>query len=100
MYVTIGQFFLLCILSKVLESIVYNKIFSYIQPLFSHQQFGFVEGCSTLNQLLKFLVDIYHHADNEHCTDVIYPDFKKAFDTVPHNKLLHKLWMLGITRPL
>ena len=24
-------------------------------------------------------------------------DFKKAFDTIPHPKLLYKLWMIGIT---
>ena len=32
-------------------------------------------------------------------TDVIYLDFKEAFDMVPHNELLCKLWMLGITGP-
>ena len=91
---------LLCILSKMLESVVYNKIFPFLQPLICHQQFGFVEGRSTLNQLMKFLADIYHHADNKNYTDAIYFDFKKAFDTVPHNELLYKLWMLGITGPL
>ena len=29
--------------------------------------------------------------------DVIYLDFKKAFDSIVHNILLHKLWSFGIT---
>ena len=32
--------------------------------------------------------------------DVIYLDFQKAFDSVPHEELLYKLWILGITGPL
>ena len=53
-----------------------------------------------MNQLLKFLADVCRHEVNKLCTDVIYFDCKKTFDTVPHNKLLYKLWMLGITCPL
>ena len=30
------------------------------------------------------------------CVDIIYLDFKKAFNSVSHSKLLSKLWYLGI----
>ena len=32
--------------------------------------------------------------------DVVFLDFKKAFDSVPHNELLLKLWRIGITGKL
>ena len=31
---------------------------------------------------------------------MIYLDFRKAFDSIPHPELLYKLWILGITGPL
>ena len=58
-------------------------------------QFGFMKGCSTLQQLLIFLNSIHEHCKIQ--TDVIYLDFAKAFDRVPHNELLLKLWKIGIT---
>ena len=34
--------------------------------------------------------------DNKKAVDTIYLDFSKAFDTVPHKRLIHKLKMYGI----
>jgi len=85
---------LLCIVSKVLERIIYNKVIISISNQISTSQFGFMKGRSTLQQLLIFFKDIYEHNTQ---TDVIYLDFSKAFDRVPHDKLLLKLWQVGIT---
>ena len=37
-----------------------------------------------------------HDADEGHQVDVLFLDFKKAFDTVPHRRLLIKLKAYGI----
>ena len=43
---------LLCIISKVLESIVFEKVFNFVPPLLSKHQYAFVKGRSTRCQLL------------------------------------------------
>ena len=59
-------------------------------------QFGFLPGRSTLQNLLIFLSDLNNNLISRESTDVIYLDFKKAFDTVRHDILLEKLWKVGI----
>ena len=44
---------LLCIVSKVLERIVYNRIMNFAMNSFTQHQFGFLPGRSTLQQLIK-----------------------------------------------
>ena len=60
-------------------------------------QFGFLQHHSTLHQLLTLTKYISDSFRNNGQTDVIYLDFKKAFDSVAHNELLAKLWSFGIT---
>ena len=87
---------LLCILSKVLERVVYNRIMSFINNTFTTHQFGFLPGRSALQQLILFTEKLFDGKRNSTAVDVIYMDFKKAFDSVSHNALLSKLQALGI----
>ncbi len=50
--------------------------------------------------MLASFANIYEEFDKGLPVDTIYLDFKKAFDTVPHEELLLKLWNMGITGPL
>ena len=70
---------------------IYLSIIHFIYDQISTHQFGFMRGRST-QQLLILLNDIHINTKA-----VIYLDFAKAFNWVPHNKLLLKLWKIGIT---
>ena len=87
---------LLCSTSKVLEKLIYKVVMEFLLSSFSKSQFGFLAGRSTLQQLLLFLADIHQNREKKATTNVIYLDFQKAFDTVPHHILLQKLWSIGI----
>ena len=52
--------------------------------LFSTQQFGFIKGRSTVLQLLNVIDSWTKALDRGESIDVVYLDFMKAFDTVPH----------------
>ena len=88
---------LLCIISKVLERILYNRLIEFLSSSISSRQFGFLKNRSTIHQLLTFLNEVYGSSRSKSQLDVIYLDFKKAFDSVSHNELLVKLWSSGIT---
>ena len=91
---------LLCILSKVLESIISSKIIDFVCPKISKQQYGFMKNKSCCSQLLSAFAIVYEALDKRNKVDMIYLDFCKAFDSVPHKELLYKLWRIGITGDL
>ena len=83
---------------KVLESFVTDEIRKYMESnnLFDKCQHGFRNKRSCVTQLLEVLNDFSKMVENGDCIDVIYLDFSKAFDTVPHQRLINKLKAYGI----
>ena len=57
---------------------------------------GFRSGYSTDTQLLVTINDLLESYDNNQQVDIAILDFSKAFDTVPHDKLLQKLDNCGV----
>ena len=55
-------------------------------------------SCET--QLSSLFQDISLNYDNNTQTDLISLDFAKAFDTIPHQRLLYKLQWYGIHTPM
>ena len=64
--------------------------------LITKSQHGFLKARSCLTNLLCFLEYITKWVDDRSPVDVVYLDFQKAFDKVPHQRLLIKLKAYGI----
>ena len=83
--------------SKVLESLVRDQIVQHMTEsgLLNSSQHGFLPKRSCATQLLEVMEEWTAAADDQTPVDAIYLDFSKAFDTVPHKRLLRKLHGLG-----
>ena len=82
-----------------MESFIRDAIHDHMisNALYSDKQFGFINARSTTLQMLHVL-DIWTKIlDQGGTLDVVYCDFMKAFDKVPHERLLHKIQQYGIT---
>ena len=69
-----------------------------INNLFSNKQFGFIKGRSTTLQLLQILDRWTELLENGGQIDVVYTDLQKAFDKIPHKRLISKLFSYGINK--
>ena len=61
-----------------------------------HDKHGFLPARSTTSQLLKVLDEWTKAVDRGKENDVIYLDFRKAFDNVPHFRIINILEQYGI----
>ena len=91
---------LLPIISKILEKLVHNNIITNLIPKITLKQHGFMPTKSTVTQLLATFMDVNTNLDAGRRSDVIYFDLAKAFDSVPHNLLKHKLKTFGFNGSL
>ena len=55
-----------------------------------------MQGRSCLTNLLSFFSEVYEAVDDDKAFDIIYLDFSKAFDRVPHERLIRKVEVHGI----
>ena len=83
---------------KILEGLARQKLIDHLTDnnLITECQHGFVSGRSCSTNLLVALDAWTETLENGGCIDTVYLDFVKAFDTVPHERLLHKLRGLGV----
>ena len=86
-------------IGKVMESILKDDMLDHIRKynLITDTQHGFVSRRSCLTNLLVFLEEVTKYIDNGHPVDAIYLDFQKAFDKVPHKRLLLKVRDMGFS---
>ena len=86
------------VVSKLMEKVIKAQLNNHlkINNLLANEQYGFVSGRSTDTQLLTSLLHWQQALDQDIPVDIVYMDFKKAFDSVPHVRLIKKLKSYGI----
>ena len=86
------------VICKLLEPLLRDHMVDFLtrHNLINQTQHGFLKGRSCLTNLLDFMEHISKWADDGSPVDVIYLDFQKAFDKVPHQRLLIKLKYHGM----
>lgn len=84
---------------KLLEKVIRRGIVDHMtrHEMISKQQFGFLAGRSTLLQLLIVLEHWTRALEEGDEVDVVFMDFRKAFDKVPHRRLGNVLRHYGIS---
>ena len=89
---------LTCICCKIMESIIRDQLTHHflLNNLFSNKQYGFIKGRSNVLQLITLMDELSLCLEQGGQVDILYTDFEKAFDKLPHNLLLHKLSLYGL----
>ena len=86
------------VICKLLERLIKDHMVDFLDKhkLLNSSQHGFLKARSCLTNMLCFFEEITKWIDVGSPVDIIYLDFQKAFDKVPHQRLLLKLKAHGI----
>ena len=86
------------VVCKLMEKVIKNHLNMHLKDnnILANEQYGFFSGRSTETQLLTSLHQWQKSLDSNIPVDVIYMDFRKAFDSVPHARLVTKLKSYGV----
>jgi len=87
---------------KIFETIIRKHIVEHVERsgLFSRHQHGLMKNRSCLTNLLETLKDWTRTLKEGFGMDILYLDYQKAFDTVPHCRLIKKLKWYGLDESL
>ncbi|KAF2349531.1 Reverse transcriptase domain [Trinorchestia longiramus] len=86
------------VISKTIERLLKVRITEHLndQNLINDTQHGFREKRSSLTNLLDFFGEVNRTYDSTKSVDLVHLDFQKAFDKVPHERLMAKVKAHGI----
>ena len=87
---------------KIMESLIRDELLSHLTDhgLLSSHQHGFRPKRSCSSQLLEVIDSWTRELESANPVDVVYLDFQKAFDSVPHLHLLNILQSYGVSGKL
>lgn len=87
-------------ISKISEKLLYNATESFLKrfQIINKYQFGFQKGSGSLSATSHFISNIQKALDNPKykLASGIFIDLQKAFDSIPHDILIEKLYRYGI----
>ena len=86
------------VICRIFEHFIRNALYNHLvnNSILSKDQFGFCKKRSCVSQLLVTVDEWFSYLDSKIPVDAAYLDFRKAFDSVPHKRLLFKLSKYGI----
>lgn len=88
---------IICCIAKLFEAIIVDKLTKHLITTVTTHQHGFVKSRSATTNLILYSDYISDALANSRQVDSIYLDFAKAFDSVDHAILIHKLINFGIS---
>uniref|UniRef100_A0A8C5LXA5 Reverse transcriptase domain-containing protein n=1 Tax=Leptobrachium leishanense TaxID=445787 RepID=A0A8C5LXA5_9ANUR len=93
-----GPVSLTSVVGKLMETMLKERIVEHLKThrLQDHKQHGFTSGRSCQTNLIDFFDWVTKIIDTGGAVDIAYLDFNKAFDTVPHRRLINKLQSLSL----
>ena len=89
---------LLTAISKILEKIIYKRLYVFLETnnILYDSQYGFRPKRNTVDAITEMIGNVLKSLDNKKFNALILLDLSKAFDTIDHKILSHKLYKYGI----
>lgn len=86
------------VICKIFETFIRDALNNHLvnNCLLSKDQYGFCKARSCVSQLLVTINEWFSSLDDKIPVDAAYLDFRKAFDSVPHKRLISKLYGYGV----
>ena len=84
--------------SKVMERVVYSRVYVWLESnnVLTKFQFGFRASRGTADAVFNLANNLYQARDRGEAVAACFLDVRKAFDSINHEELIHRLREMGL----